>query len=119
MRKLIVVAGLLLAFHAQAQLLVEHFSYPNGNLGASGVGDAVWTGGDTAHPAITVNSNAALSYSGLFGATGSGVIMTGGTFKKKSAPIATQSGDGTTVYASFLLRLVDRKSTRLNSSQRT
>src|SRR5262245_38518514 len=98
-----ILLGLILTASAQAQLLEEHFSYANGNLGASGSGNVVWTGGDSPATALTVNLSAALSDPTLFGATGSGVIYNGGTFKKKAAPFAAQSGAGTTVYVSFLI----------------
>jgi pectate lyase len=104
-----VVCGLfaLLAPHgAPAALLLEdHFNYPDGNLGASGVGNSVWSAGDSAHSAISVGSAAALDYSGLAGATGSGVVMSGGTFKKKSAPFTSLSGDSNSLYCSFLLNI--------------
>src|SRR5262245_15852186 len=74
---------------AHAQLLVEHFNYGNGNLGAAGVGDTLWSGGDSANVALTVNSSAALTNSGLAGASGSGIIFNGGTFKKKAAPFVS------------------------------
>ena len=45
---------------AGAQLLEEHFNYANGSLGAAGVGNAVWTGGDSPASALTVNPSAAL-----------------------------------------------------------
>jgi hypothetical protein len=95
----------MLTLSASAQLLVEHFDYANGSLGAGGSGDAVWTGGDSPAAALTVNASAALNHPGLFGASGSGVIFSGGTFKKKAAPFAAQSGNGTTVYVSFLLNV--------------
>ena len=88
---------------APAQLLVEHFSYNNGSLGSSGIGDAVWTGGDSASSALSVNGTAALTDSYLAGVAGSGVIFTGGTFKKKAAPFTAQSSG--TVYCSFLLNI--------------
>jgi hypothetical protein len=44
---------------------VDHFQYGNDNLGASGIGDAIWSGGDSPNFPITVNSNAALNYAGL------------------------------------------------------
>jgi len=88
---------------AQAQLFVDHFSYTNGNLAGS------WTGGDSASSAIAVNSAAALTNSSLAGITGSGVIFTGGTFKKKAAPFTAQSSG--TVYCSFLLNIQTAPST--------
>src|SRR6476469_7622532 len=88
---------------ASAQLLVEHFSYANGNLGNSGIGDTVWSGGDSPNVALTANSSAALTNASLFGVAGSGVIYNGGTFKKKAAPFASRSGNGAQVYCSFLL----------------
>src|SRR5262249_20789223 len=69
-------------------------------------GDTVWAGGDSANSSITVSSTAALSYTGLTGAGGSGVIFTGGTFKKKAAPFASQTGNGTSVLCSFLLKVL-------------
>lgn len=97
---------LLLPLFAQAApLFEEHFAYPNGNLGSSGVGDAIWTGGDSANVSIVVNTNAALTSAGLSGEAGSGIIYSGGTFKKKAAPFASQGTDGTTVYVSFLLNI--------------
>jgi len=90
---------------AHAQLLVEHFTYSNGNLGGAGIGDAVWTGGDSPNVSLTVNSTAALSGAGLAGSGGSGIIFTGSTFKKKAAAFAAQTGNGTTVYCSFLLQI--------------
>jgi hypothetical protein len=50
-----------------------------------------------------VNSAAALNHAQLIGITGSGVIFTGGTFKKKAAPFTAQSSG--TVYCSFLLSI--------------
>jgi hypothetical protein len=97
--------GAMLTLSAPAQLLVEHFDYPDGNLGAASSGAATWTGGDSPASALAVNTAATLSYPGLFGATGSGVIFSGGTFKKKAAPFASQSGTGTAVYVSFLLNV--------------
>ncbi|MEY4388050.1 MAG: hypothetical protein RLY20_3333 [Verrucomicrobiota bacterium] len=95
------ITSLTLAAHAQS--LTEHFAYPNASLGAAGSGDAVWTGGDSPSTAITVSSNAALTYAGLFGPSGSGIIFSGGTFKKKAAPFTAQSSGS--VYVSFLLNL--------------
>jgi len=105
-----ILVTLLFTASAHAQLLEEHFSYANGNLGASGSGSAVWTGGDSPATALTVNSSAALS-GNLFGAAGSGVAYNGGTFKKKAAPFAAQSGAGTTVYVSFLINIQTAPST--------
>ena len=50
-----------------------------------------------------MNSAAALNHAQLIGITGSGVIFTGGTFKKKAAPFTAQSSG--TVYCSFLLSI--------------
>jgi pectate lyase len=100
---LILGSCVLLGAVANGQLLTEHFAYPNANLGAAGSGDAVWTGGDSASTAITVNSNAALNYAGLFGPSGSGIVFSGGTFKKKAAPFTAQTGGA--VYVSFLLNI--------------
>ncbi len=88
----------------QAALLFEdHFSYPDGNLGSSGVGDTVWTAGDSPSAALRVSGSAALLYSGLANATGSGVIFSGTTFKKRSAPFTPQSSGS--VYVSLLLNI--------------
>ena len=96
--------GLLLISSARATVLVEdHFSYTNGNLGATGIGDTVWTAGDSPSVAIRVNSTAALSYPGLAGSAGSGVVFSGTTFKKRSASFTSQSNG--TVYCSFLLNI--------------
>lgn len=103
--KLCLAFGVMLTLSASAQLFVEHFDYPNGNLGAASSGSATWTGGDSPAAALTVNASAALNHPGLYGASGSGVIFSGGTFKKKAAPFAAQSGNGTTVYVSFLLNV--------------
>ena len=105
------IASVLLSWSAQAQLLVEHFIYNNGILGSSGIGSGLWTGGDSPSAAIMVNSAAALTNSALDEIGGSGVIFTGGTFKKKAAPFMAQSGDGTTVYCSFLLNIQTAPST--------
>jgi pectate lyase len=99
------LAALLVTLNASAQLFVDHFGYVNGTLGAAGVGDTLWTGGDSPNTPITVNSNAALIYGGLSGSTGSGVVLTGSTFKKKAAPFAPQSGNGVALYCSFLLNI--------------
>ncbi|TAL00707.1 MAG: hypothetical protein EPO07_09345 [Verrucomicrobia bacterium] len=97
---------LLLPLPARAALLFEeHFAYPNGNLGAAGIGDAIWSGGDSANSSLAVNTNAALTSAGLFGETGNGFVFSGGTFKKKAAPFTEQSGAGTNVYVSFLLNI--------------
>src|ERR1051326_5336264 len=98
-------ASLLLLTTAQAQLFVDHFSYGNGTLGSAGVGDSAWTGGDSPNAALTVSNTAPLTWAGLSGAAGSGVIFNGSTFKKKAAPFAAQTGPGTTVFCSFLLRI--------------
>ncbi|HVM62272.1 MAG TPA: pectinesterase family protein [Verrucomicrobiae bacterium] len=103
------IAGALVVQSAQAQLLVEHFAYNNGSLGSSGIGDGVWTGGDSPSSSIMVNSSAALTNSSLDGITGSGVIFTGGTFKKKAAPFSAQTSG--TVYCSFLLNIQTAPST--------
>jgi hypothetical protein len=104
-RQLGFALGALLAINAPAQLLVEHFDYANGNLGASGSGDVTWAGGDSPAAALAVNASATLTHPGLFGTSGRGVIYSGGTFKKKAAPFTAQSGNGTTVYVSFLLNV--------------
>src|ERR1041384_7223432 len=101
-RIVLLTAGLLVQ-SASGQLLTEHFNYNNGSLGGSGVGDAVWTGGDSPSTAISVNSAATLTNSQLAGIAGSGVIFTGGTFKKKAAAFTSQSSG--TVYCSFLLNI--------------
>ena len=100
---ILLIAGVLLSSSAQAQLLVEHFIYNSGSLGSAGVGSAVWAGGDSPSTAIFVSSAAALTHPSLIGVAGSGVIFTGGTFKKKSAPFASQSSGS--VYCSFLLSI--------------
>ena len=105
MKICILTLSSLLLQSVSAELLVEHFGYSNGNLGAAGSGDTVWTGGDSPNVALTVNSSAALTNNGLSGAAGSGIIFNGGTFKKKAAPFAAQSGNGVAVYCSFLLRV--------------
>src|SRR5262249_21683281 len=87
------------------QLLVEHFAYGNGNLGASGVGDTVWSGGDSPNISLVVSNTAGLSGAGLGGASGNGVIFNGSTFKKKAAPFTAQSGNGNALYCSFLLQI--------------
>jgi len=88
-----------------SQLLVEHFDYPNGRLGEVGVGSALWTGGDSPSTALMVTNVAALAYPGLPDCSGAGVVMSGGTFKKKAAPFGPiSSGD---VYVSFLLSVRD------------
>lgn len=92
-----------------AVLLEEHFNYSNGNLGDTGIGDAVWAGGDSAHAAIRVTNTAALEYSGLSGAAESGVVFSGGTFKKKAAAFTSQNSG--TVYCSFLLNIQTAPST--------
>ena len=99
----ILAVSVALATAANAQLLTEHFAYPAASLGASGSGDAIWTGGDSPSTAITVSTNVALTYPGLFGATNSGVIFTGGTFKKKAAPFTAQTNG--TVFVSFLVNV--------------
>jgi pectate disaccharide-lyase len=109
-KTLITLALSLVLFRIPAApLLEEHFSYANGNLGASGIGSALWTGGDSASAAITVNSTATLTHSALSGIAGSGVIFSGGTFKKKAAPFAAQTSG--TVYCSFLLNVQTAPST--------
>ena len=86
-----------------SQLLVEHFDYPNGRLGDAGVGSALWTGGDSPSTAVMVTNVAALVYPGLTDCCGAGVLMSGGTFKKKAAPFGpVSSGE---VYVSFLLSI--------------
>jgi len=100
---LLLAAGFWLVQGAQAQLLVEHFTYNNGSLGSAGIGSSVWTDGDSANSAISVSNTAALTNSSLAGIAGSGVIFTGGTFKKKAAPFAAQSSGA--VYCSFLLNI--------------
>ncbi|MCX7722466.1 MAG: immunoglobulin domain-containing protein, partial [Verrucomicrobiae bacterium] len=100
----VIVCGLVAINAVRAALLLEeHFSYPDGNLGAAGIGDTVWTAGDSPSAALRVSSTAALSYPGLMGATGSGIIYSGTTFKKRSAPFPAQSNG--TVYVSFLLNV--------------
>src|SRR5262245_40922399 len=96
---------MLLAASAPAQLFVDHFAYPNGNLGSAGIGDAVWSAGDSPNTSLVVSSNASLTYPGLFGTAGSGVIFSSGTFKKKAASFPAQSGNGVSVYCSFLLNI--------------
>jgi len=86
-----------------ALLLEDHFDYPDGNLGATGIGDTVWTSGDSPSAAIRVSNAAALDYAGLANARGSGVVFSGTTFKKRSAPFPAQSNG--TVYCSFLLNV--------------
>jgi hypothetical protein len=103
------ILGVILGQGSQAQLLVEHFSYNNGSLGGAGVGSGVWSGGDSPSSAITVNSTAALTNSSLAGREGSGVIFTGGTFKKKAAPFTAQTSG--TLYCSFLLNAQTAPST--------
>jgi pectate lyase len=100
---LYLVAGLVLGYSVQAQILVEHFDYNNGSLGGSGVGDAVWTGGDSPSTALIVTNAAALTNSSLAGITGKGLKMSGGTFKKRNTSFASQSSG--TVYVSFLLSI--------------
>ncbi len=102
---LVILLALFVSARTGAQLLEDHFVYTNGNLGAAGVGNAVWTGGDSPASALTVNSSAALTNAALFAPSGSGVIYNGGTFKKKAAPFAPQSGSGTTVFVSFLVQV--------------
>lgn len=94
---------MLLGPSAPAELLIEHFSYNNGSLGSAGIGSSVWTDGDSASSAISVNSAAALTHPSLTGITGSGIVFTGGTFKKKAAPFTAQSSGP--VYCSFLLSI--------------
>src|SRR5213593_1169371 len=91
----------LLVHGAQAQLLTEHFDYNNGSLGGSGVGSIVWSAGDSPSSAIIVTNTAALTNSTLAGISGKGVMMSGGTFKKRDAPFTSQSSG--TAYVSFLL----------------
>ena len=43
---MLVLGAFLFTVPAHAQLLTEHFAYTNGSLGATGSGDAVWTGGE-------------------------------------------------------------------------
>ena len=100
---MLVLGAFLLSSIAHAQLLTEHFDYPNGSLGAAGSGDVVWTGGDSPSTAITVSSNVSLTYPGLFGATNYGVVFSGGTFKKKAAPFTSQTNGA--VFVSFLLNV--------------
>src|ERR1041384_2868197 len=94
-RIILLTAGLLVQI-ARGQLLTEHFDYNNGSLGGSGVGDAVWTGGDSPSSAIIVTNTAALTNANLSGVSGKGVQMTGGTFKKRNAGFTSQSSG--TVY---------------------
>ena len=101
-RIILLTAGLLVQ-SASGQLLTEHFNYNNGSLGGSGVGDAVWTGGDSPSSAIIVTNTAALTNANLSGVSGKGVQMTGGTFKKRNAGFTSQSSG--TVYVSFLLSI--------------
>lgn len=103
------LAGLSLAT-VSAQLLVEHFDYPGGRLGDPGIGNTVWTGGDSPSTALIVTNTAALTYPGLADCTGAGLLMSGSTFKKKAAPFAAQSGIGTSVYCSFLLNILTQGS---------
>ena len=97
------IAVLIFAPGAHAQLLVEHFLYNDGSLGASGVGSAVWTAGDSPSTSIQVSSAAALTNSQLDGIAGKGVVMSGGTFKKRAAPFTAQNSGS--VYVSFLMRV--------------
>jgi pectate lyase len=99
----ILFACLLSVPVAHGQLFVDHFSYPNGNLGADGIGNLTWDGGDSPNTPIRVNTAAALSHASLADVGGSGVIFTGSTFKKKAAPFASQSANA--VYCSFLLNI--------------
>ena len=98
-----VVVGVLLWQNAQAQLLVEHFDYNNGTLGSSGVGSALWSGGDSPSVALTVTNVAALTNASLAGITGKGLQYNGGTFKKKNSSFAAQTSGS--VYVSFLLSI--------------
>lgn len=98
------VVGLLIFQTSRATVLLEdHFNYSNGNLGASGVGDGVWTSGDSPSAAIRVTNAATLNYPGLADTAGSGVVFSGTTFKKRSAPFSAQSSGS--VYCSFLLNI--------------
>jgi pectate lyase len=99
-----VIAGALLARSAQAQLLVEHFNYSTeGRLGNSGIGDTLWTAGDSPSAALVVTNTAALTNASLAGIAGKGLLYSGGTFKKKAATFTAQSSG--TVYCSFLLNI--------------
>ncbi|HVM59822.1 MAG TPA: immunoglobulin domain-containing protein [Verrucomicrobiae bacterium] len=110
MRKLVVIAvGIMLLRSAPAQLLVEHFNYNNGSLGGSGIGDTVWTGGDSPSVALIVTNAAALTNSSLAGISGSGLRYNGGTFKKRNATFTAQTTG--TVYVSFLLNIQTAPST--------
>jgi pectate lyase len=106
MKKILIpfVAGALFVQGLQAQLLVEHFSYSSeGRLGLSGIGDAVWTAGDSPSVALVVTNTAALTNAALAGIEGKGLLYSGSTFKKKAAPFPAQSSG--TVYCSFLLSI--------------
>ncbi|HVM59824.1 MAG TPA: immunoglobulin domain-containing protein [Verrucomicrobiae bacterium] len=104
-----VVVGSFLLHSAQAQLLVEHFNYNNGSLGASGIGDTVWNGGDSPSVALIVTNAAALTNASLAGITGKGLQYNGGTFKKRNATFTAQTTG--TVYVSFLLSIQTAPST--------
>ena len=104
-----VVVGILLWQCAQAQLLVEHFAYNSGSLGSSGIGDAIWTGGDSPSVALTVTNVATLTNTTLAGIAGKGVQYNGGTFKKRNATFTAQTSGS--LYVSFLLSIQTAPST--------
>lgn len=104
-----VIVGIMLLQNARAQLLVEHFNYNNGSLGSAGIGDSVWTAGDSPSVALIVTNTAALTNASLAGVAGKGLQYNGGTFKKKAASFAAQSSG--TVYVSFLLSIQTAPST--------
>jgi pectate lyase len=101
--RLVWLSTFLFAVSAQALLLEDHFDYNNGSLGGSGVGSVIWTAGDSPSAAIIVTNTAALTNASLAGIVGKGVQMSGGTFKKRDAPFASQSSGA--VYVSFLLNI--------------
>ncbi|HTS16353.1 MAG TPA: immunoglobulin domain-containing protein [Verrucomicrobiae bacterium] len=104
-----VIVGMLMVRGAQGQLLVEHFNYNNGSLGSSGIGDTIWSAGDSPSVALIVTNAAALTNASLSGITGRGLQYNGGTFKKKAAAFTSQSSG--TVYVSFLLGIQTAPST--------
>src|SRR5881296_864412 len=101
--RIILLSAGLLVQSARGQLLTDHFDYNNGSLGGSGVGDAVWTGGDSPSSAIIVTNTAALTNASLAGISGKGVQMSGGTFKKRNTTFTSQSSGS--VYVSFLMNV--------------
>jgi pectate lyase len=105
-----VIAATLLVGSAPAQLFEEHFNYSTeGRLGNSGIGDTLWTAGDSPSAALVVTNTATLTNASLAGIAGKGLLYSGGTFKKKAATFTAQTSG--TVYCSFLLNIQTAPST--------